>query len=234
MSSRWVLPGCPVTITSSPSSARVWGEGAANLVDQPLPNYLDRGLREGQLAGFDGFFPGMRNHRGVESIGELRLLQRVLEGGDDGSWSRRLNSSIEFAGLDPYRGPSDPIDADFGYRGQQLAFDSRLATDRAIGLTSTNPNDQAAFLVPDRTAGDAEERNLLFNGIANLVGVRSDVFTVYFRVRTFRRNPITSVWDATDPEHILDDSRYVMVVDRSKVERPEDKPKILFLQKLAY
>lgn len=219
---------------SSPSSARVWGEGAANLVDQPLPNYLDRGLREGQLAGFDGFFPGMRNHRGVESIGELRLLQRVLEGGDDGSWSRRLNSSIEFAGLDPYRGPSDPIDADFGYRGQQLAFDSRLATDRAIGLTSTNPNDQAAFLVPDRTAGDAEERNLLFNGIANLVGVRSDVFTVYFRVRTFRRNPITSVWDATDPEHILDDSRYVMVVDRSKVERPEDKPKILFLQKLAY
>ena len=30
----------------------------------------------------------------------------------------------------------------------------------------------------------------------------------------------------------VDDSRYVMLVDRSAVERPGDKPKILFLEKL--
>ena len=86
--------------------------------------------------------------------------------------------------------------------------------------------------IVNRLDRDAEERNLLFSGVSNLVGVRSDVFTVYFRVRTFRRNAITGIWDATDPEYILSDSRYVMLVDRSKVERPDDKPEIVYLQRL--
>ena len=41
------------------------------------------------------------------------------------------------------------------------------------------------------------------------------------------------IWDATDPEYIVDDSRYVMLVDRSEVNRPSDKPRILYLEKLA-
>ena len=68
------------------------------------------------------------------------------------------------------------------------------------------------------------------------------MFTVYFRVRSFRQNPdgvLPSgyrgpVWDATDPEYIVDDSRYVMLVDRSEVNRPSDKPKILYLEKLPH
>jgi hypothetical protein len=218
----------------SPSTARGWAEGGAAFQDLTLPNYLDRGLAEDELPGFAGYFPGMRNHRGVESIGELRLLQRVVEGIDDGSWGRRLNGSVEFGGLDPFRTGSELLDAEYGYRGNVFRFDTRLATDRTIGIDSPNPEDASAFLRPDTTPGDAEERNLLFSGVSNLVGVRSDVFTVYFRVRTFRRNPITGIWDATDPEHILGDDRYVMLVDRSKVERPEDKPEIVFFQKLAY
>ena len=75
---------------------------------------------------------------------------------------------------------------------------------------------------------------------SNLVTTRSDVFTVYFRVRSFRQNPAGiradgttgAVWDATDSEYIVDDSRYVMLVDRSEVNRPSDKPKILYLEKL--
>jgi len=204
-----------------------------------LPNYLDRGLTEDDLPGFDGFFPGMRNHRGVESIGELRLLQRANEVGDDGTWNRHVNGSVEFAGLDPQRGESWFFDPpEYGYRGDQLPLServaTRLATDRNAGtaLRDVGGSNGANVPVPDRTAGDAEERNLLFNGVSNLVGVRSDVFTVYFRVRTFRRNAITGIWDATDPEYILSDSRYVMLVDRSKVERPDDEPEIVFLQQL--
>jgi hypothetical protein len=75
---------------------------------------------------------------------------------------------------------------------------------------------------------------MLFAGASNIVTTRSDTFTVYFRVRSFRQNTSVSppVWDATNKEYIVDDSRYVMLIDRSTVNRPSDKPKILYLEKL--
>ena len=85
---------------------------------------------------------------------------------------------------------------------------------------------------PDKVAMDVEEDNLLYMGVSNLVTTRSDVFTVYFKVRSFRQNPTTGAWDATDPEMIVDESRYVMLVDRSEVDHPSDKPRILYLEKL--
>ncbi|MDP7030553.1 MAG: hypothetical protein QF733_10070, partial [Phycisphaerales bacterium] len=88
-------------------------------------------------------------------------------------------------------------------------------------------------LTGDRVAGDSEEQSLLFSGISNIVTTRSDVFTVHLRVRTFRRNPDTGVWDATDRDQIVDDSRYVMLVDRSNVDAPGDRPRILMLQRVS-
>lgn len=87
-------------------------------------------------------------------------------------------------------------------------------------------------LRPDWIAEDNHEANLLLAGISNLVTTRSDTFTVHLRIRSFRQNPVTGVWDATDPEYIVDDTRYVMLVDRSNVNRPSDKPKIMFLERL--
>jgi len=86
----------------------------------------------------------------------------------------------------------------------------------------------------DLVAGDAEEANMLFAGASNLITTRSDTFTVYFKVRSFRQNTSVSppIWDATNKEYIVDDSRYVMLVDRSGVNRPGDKPRILYLEKL--
>ena len=87
-------------------------------------------------------------------------------------------------------------------------------------------------LIGDGVSGDAEEMNLLQSGISNLITTNSDVFTVHMRIRTFKRNPVTGIWDATDIEQIVDDSRYVMLVDRSNVNIPSDKPKILYFEKL--
>ena len=116
-----------------------------------------------------------------------------------------------FAGDDPYRdGGSTWLSTDV-----QWVFEPISNSDRR-----------------DEVAGDLEERNLLFAGISNLITTRSDVFTVYFKIRSFRQNPITGVWDATDREYIVDDSRYVMLVDRSQVNRPTDKPRILYLERL--
>ena len=73
---------------------------------------------------------------------------------------------------------------------------------------------------------------MLFSGIANILTTRSDVFTIYLKVRTFKQDPATGIWDASEDGLILDDSRYVMVVDRSGINAPTDKPRILAFAKI--
>ena len=76
--------------------------------------------------------------------------------------------------------------------------------------------------------------------VSNLVTTRSDVFTVYFRIRNFKQNPDGRlprryrgpVADASTPEFIVIDERFMMLVDRSAVNKPSDKAKILYLEKL--
>ena len=99
-------------------------------------------------------------------------------------------------------------------------------------VANTDGRQRERLLGGDMVAGDAEEANLLFSGISNMISTRSDMFTVHFRVRTFKPNPETGVWDATDSDAIIDDKRYVMLVDRSEVDRPGEKPKILYVEEI--
>ena len=115
--------------------------------------------------------------------------------------------------------------------------DTRLSTDRQNvrwpQIKGTGPESFASTVeIPDSVAGDAEEANLLFAGLSNLVSVRSDTFTVHIRVRSFKQNPINGVWNAADPEFVVDDSRYVFVVDRSQCDQPGDQPEIRLMSKL--
>jgi hypothetical protein len=169
----------------------------------------------------------------------------------DVAWSSRL------AGLDPYRTEREDPTSGQGYQSfllsasQQLGsdpLDARLSTDRqgvrtfdysladaynnASGLpTPDGTRDltvaDAFRLEPDTVAGDSEERNMLFKGLSNLVSTRSDVFTAYFRVKTVRQGP-DGRWNAMDPETLLSEARYVMCIDRSNVNRPTDKPRIVY------
>jgi hypothetical protein len=50
-------------------------------------------------------------------------------------------------------------------------------------------------------------------------------------VRQVKQNSVTGAWDGTSSENIIDDSRYVMCVDRSEVNSPSDQPKIIYFQK---
>ncbi len=126
------------------------------------------------------------------------------------------------------------VDASTGIpNGPALQTDARLSTDRRHVSWSLDRRDPAATVeVPDNVAGDAEEANLLFAGLSNLVSVRSDVFTVYLKLRSFKQNPVTGVWNAADPEFIVDDSRYVFVVDRSRCNLPGDEPEIRLFSKV--
>jgi hypothetical protein len=168
---------------------------------------------------------------------------------------------VRLAGLDPFRKKRFDLTSGQGWQSYisdpdgQLTpdpLDARLSTDRqgvrtfefsiadrynnttgAIGpdgFRDLTVND--AFRVePDSVAGDSEERNMLFKGISNMVSTRSDVFTAYFRVKTVKQGA-DGRWNAMDPESILSEGRYVMCIDRSKVNRPTDKPRIVYFTKV--
>jgi hypothetical protein len=155
-------------------------------------------------------------------------------------------------------GASGPFDArekyGLGYRGYRLssgggeedpftpadqdAVDARVSTDRNIERRSLawlkNPTAGLSETVytPDMVGGDAEEANFLFSGIANMLTTRSDVFTVYFTIRSFKQDPTSGFWDATDKELVIDESRYVMVIDRSTVDGPTDQPRVVAFSKV--
>ena len=186
--------------------------GDPNVPNAILPIYGDR--------GDDTFIEDLRGERGIASIGEIGLLNRSADGfpplePDEDLYKRSFRA--DFAGLDPFG---------FDFAGQPIES-TQISTDVNDVFDPNLPGD-----APDEVAQDAEELNLLFAGMSNMITTRSDVFTVYFKVRSFKQNPTTGVWDATNPEFIVDDSRYVMLVDRSEVNHPNDKPKILYLEKL--
>jgi hypothetical protein len=195
------------------------------------PTYVQRG-RFGE-PDETRFFEGMRSEQGFASLGELMLLRRTP---DPSVVAPHLAASysVQWLGLDPYNN----LDGDFNEYDRGYAW----GTDRTVGRPRQLPEDiflavtppalqNVPFKLQDEPLGDAEDLNLLFKGISNLVTTRSDVFTVYLRVRQVRQNPVTGVWDGTNPEFIVDDSRYVMGVDRSQVNSPSDQPRILYFQK---
>ncbi len=227
------------------------GTIVAPTVGTKTPYYVDRGLapentpNTPSIQNTPGFLgpvmsgttvvtPGMRGDRGFASIGELLLLQRNADetNGPVEEYNVKTSYSVEFAGLDPYRtSTATPGSSTIGwYNGVA----PRFSIDLNNGSTKLAQEQVVVngAVIPDRVAGDAEERNLLFAGISNVVSVRSDVFTVYFRVKAVKQDPVTGRWDATNGDLVMDDSRYVMVVDRSNVKKPSDQPRILSFQKV--
>jgi hypothetical protein len=224
----------PEVLRALPHWARVVHETGLNDAGvMPVPTPTPRGrlpeaavqYRE-RFAGF-GFAPdytsrealldGLRPDRGFATPAELMLLDLEPVSGDaqfKKSWR------IDAAGDDPF---------DLASNSLMPAESTRISTDVVGG---SNFDIVTPTYGPDKVAGDVEESNLLYTGVSNLVTTRSDVFTVYFKVRSFRQNPATGRWDATDPEMIVDESRFVMLVDRSEVDRPNEKPRILYLEKL--
>lgn len=264
----------------------------STVVDPSMPSYFTRGLDLPDNFNNLEIAPGLRQERGIDSLGELALLTQgarfanptLPAAGDVGdSWNQAAGWSVRYAGLDPYRvrysepvtgvgiysnweptgnnparlidGIPGPVGSGIGLHegAQTFPLSARTGTDPQMLVVATVDRDGSVNGTPtgqlpagatnddrgapwsyryDHTAGDALQQNVLLKGISNIATVRSDVFTVHLKVRTIRRNPITGRWDATDPDCILDDSRYVMGVDRSKVDRPGEQPEILYFTKV--
>ena len=215
---------------------RSYRDGALTGAPSPVangavPGYGDRGLTPTQLGVANPtFFAGMRRENGFASIGELTLLQRIPP--DTVAPHLRAAYSSRWMGLDPYAGLVGNFNEfDVGYSWATDRTNPRPRQLPADILFGIGANTNVPTKPHDEPLGDAEDMNLVFKGISNLVTTRSDVFTVYLRVRQVRQNPTTGVWDATNPDLIVDESRYVMCVDRSEVNSPSDQPRIVYFQK---
>ena len=192
---------------------------AGNIVG---PNYSNRTNTTNLAYGY-----GPKHTRGFSSPAEIGMLNRggvlselggeeILEPwhieGDHQAIIKPNAWRIDFASLNPY--------ANWNIDGVPV-IGAPLGTE----TTAFNEgNDEVSF--------DIEEENLLQTGISNMITTTSDMFTIYMRIRSFKRNPVDGSWDATNLDYIIDDSRYVMLVDRSNVNSPSDKPKILYFEKL--
>ena len=211
------------------------------------PTYFDRGDVTPSSGGSTtqivlplsevAYNTGMQSQRGISTVGELTGIARRASSDNGMSFTMRT------AGTDPYSKTStqgwDARD-DNATDTKIDPLDARLSTDRQGVRQFDFINNQASpFAIADRQVltydtsyGDSEELNLLFKGISNLVTTRSDVFTVYFKVRTVKQNPIDGKWNGTDRETVLDDARYVMCVDRTNVNRPSDQPRIVYFSRV--
>ncbi|MDG2422513.1 MAG: hypothetical protein P8M22_00895, partial [Phycisphaerales bacterium] len=235
---------------------------AADRVSAGIPPEYEGTTFEGATFPDDGIATasGVRGFQSLGQLFQLEAPANTsvdnVSGLVDG-WTPERSWEIDFAANRPFRTVIDYIDAaeDTPLQDNRFAFwdiGANLGTDASE--ISDSRGDGAQFLHGkrptwkrvadndsryrervlggDMVAGDAEEANLLYSGISNMISTRSDMFTVHFRVRTFKPDPETGIWDATDPDAIVDDSRYVMLVDRSEVDRPGDKPKIVYLEKI--
>jgi hypothetical protein len=95
-----------------------------------------------------------------------------------------------------------------------------------------------ANLRPSSAVDSYEEKLIIANALLNTVSVRSDIFCAYFVLNGYQQSDIDGLSNVAgeagfdQPMVPTLKRRYMMVVDRSNVTKPGDKPKILMFQEL--
>jgi len=174
---------------------------------------------------------GPKETRGFSSPAEIGMLRNsapvngVIEPWHFDEKHNAIRSAdawrIDFAARDPFG------TINYGTPNELVSVGASIGTD--VNFNTFYGEDSRSG---DGVSNDSEEMGLLQAGISNLISTTSDMFTVHMRIRTFKRNPVSGIWNATDLDQIVDDSRYVMLVDRSNVNSPSDTPKIIYFEKI--
>lgn len=174
---------------------------------------------------------GLRDGRGFKSEGELMALQ--IKRSDDPNARRRARGE-GFTPNDAFSYQPDVENsitrlAHDGASNASMAIDSSTyKANRAIEH-SMNPS---ALLedAADQIADDYDEKLSIANAVLNLITVRSDVFCVWFIIHGYTPEDV-QVEDGFPMTPSLA-RRYVMVVDRSNVDSPTKKPRIVMLKEV--
>lgn len=160
------------------------------------------------ITGIDG----LREHSGLLSVGEMLAADTLPTGGPVlGPATYARPHMIRRLGQDGNSAGVDGVDA--------VRYTAGGAVDSAVGTRD------------DGIADDYDEQLALFNGVANTVTVRSDVYAIWFVMHGYAREDVEGL-RPDDPMTPSVARRYLMVVDRSNVRRAGDKPKVLLFDEL--
>ncbi len=155
----------------------------------------------------------LREETGFLSVGEMLAADTLPGGGLGGSSSYPRPHMIRRLGQDGFSLGVDGVDA------------VRYSASGAVDVFTAAPG------LDDEIADDYDEQLALFNGVANTVSVRSDVYAIWFVMHGYAREDVEGL-RPDDPMTPSVARRYLMVVDRSNVRRAGDKPKVLLFDEL--
>ncbi|MDX9911129.1 MAG: hypothetical protein RBS39_04790 [Phycisphaerales bacterium] len=113
----------------------------------------------------------------------------------------------------------------------RLAFDGDSLD--AKGFESVRYNSGAN---DDGVIDDLEERLSLMNAVTPSLSVRSDYFAVWFVVHGYRESDVTGLTGSRAKEPMTPSikRRFLVIVDRSNVVQPGDRPRVLAFRELPY
>jgi hypothetical protein len=190
-----------------------------------LPAYGDRGRRitdyPSGLEIAPGYREGLRGERGIASIGELLLFGRAGKLGKiDGGGSIRYDTNALPSDIRDNILYNSSFQIDYASVPERAIFESDGGT---LPLTS-DPNYPYLFQLESPPSSGQY--------VPLSAQVSTDVMNPPDPAQVVLAGLPDDVWDATDPEAIVEENRYVMLVDRSEVNRPSDRPKILYLEQL--
>lgn len=196
------LPRAGVTVPFYGTSA--WGDG------DPL-DLIGRQESTGII--------GLREDAGLLSVGEMLAADTLPAGG-------------------PVLGPATyarpHMIRRLGQDGRSLDVEGVDAVRYAIGGAIEGAVDRGVSGLgfnDDGIEDDYDEQLALFNGVANTVTVRSDVYAIWFVMHGYAREDVEGL-RPDDPMVPSVARRYLMVVDRSNVRRAGDKPNVLLFDEL--
>lgn len=157
---------------------------------------------------------GLREDTGFLSVGEMLAADTLPTSGGLGSSSGYPRPHmIRRLGQDQLSLSVDGVDA------------VRYTAGGAVDVLTAGPG------FDDGVVDDYDEQLALFNGVANTVTVRSDVYAVWFVMHGYAREDVEGL-RPDDPMVPSVARRYLMIVDRSNVRRAGDKPRVLLFDEL--
>ena len=193
--------------STEPIDFRSWWDIAAGTRISPF-GFAPPGDNPGDNArwGTTGV-AGIREQPGIRSLGEITFLR---------DWGYPT---------DPNTGYLYPHDIDrLGYDTDNIQADGvdSLAYDFDGDNNKTDD---------DEITDDYDERLALASAVMSSASVRSDIFAVWFLVHGYQESDVKGL-APQDPMVPSLARRFVMVVDRSNVTKPGDKPRIVLFKEV--
>lgn len=156
----------------------------------------------------------LRDGPGFKSLGEIMALEI----------KRSSDPAVQNVGNNPLA----PMDVHNSIT--RLGRDGLATVSRSIDPAVVRDVNNANLTLPETVVDDPAEKLSIANAVLNSISVRSDLFCVWFVIQGYTPED-TAVEDGLPMVPSIS-RRYVMVVDRSNVVNPSDRPRIVMLREL--